>query len=68
MIEQWGVIPEGRTNTKVNILSYSSPSNYAVVLGGQSYNTAYHYNKNNNYFYVNISDYLDEIDWLTIGY
>lgn len=63
-----GVIPEGRKETKVNILSYSSPSNYTIVLGGQSYNTARQYNKNNNYFYVNILEYYDEIDWLTIGY
>lgn len=65
---QWGVIPYGRVDTKVNILSYSSSSNYAVVLGGQSAKPPYHYDKHNNYFYANIQDYSDEIDWLTIGY
>lgn len=66
LLIQWGVIPTGRGDTRVDIRSYSS--NYAVVLGGQSANPAYHHNKNDNYFYVNIQNYTDEIDWLTIGY
>lgn len=63
---QWGVIPTGRSDTRVDIISYSS--NYAVVLGGQSTNTAYHHDKAENYFYVNIQKFNNEIDWLTIGY
>lgn len=66
LLIQWGVIPSGRGNTRVDIISYSS--NYAVVLGGQSSNTAYHSAKMKNYFYANIENYTNEIDWLTIGY
>lgn len=68
LLIQWGVLPSGRVDTRVDIISYSSSSEYAVVLGGQSDGTAYHHDKRNNYFYANIQNHTNEIDWLTIGY
>lgn len=67
LLLQWGILLKGRSDTKINILSYSTV-NYTIVLGGGSANSPYYYNKNLNYFYANIKEFTDELCWLTIGY
>lgn len=67
LLIQYGVIPEGRGDTRVDILSYSNTT-YAIVVGGQSNGAVYNHNKTNNSFYLNIDGATNEKAWLTIGY
>lgn len=67
LLIQWGILLDGRGNTKINILSYSTV-NYTIVLGGASSNSPYYHDKKLNYFYANIQQFTDELCWLTIGY
>ena len=67
LLIQWGILLDGRGDTKINILDYST-INYTIVLGSHSTNTAYYHDKKLNSFYANIKDYTNELCWLTIGY
>ncbi len=68
LLIQWGLIPHGRGETIVSILSYKTISAFVVLLTGESVNAAYGYPKSEKTFFANISKYRDPIRWLTVGY
>ena len=67
LLIQWGILLDGRGDTKIYILDYST-INYTIVLGGHSSNPPYYHDKKLNSFYANINNYTNELCWLTIGY
>ena len=67
LLIQWGILLDGRGDTKIYILDYST-INYTIVLGGHSTNPPYYHDKKLNSFYANINNYKNELCWLTIGY
>ena len=65
---QWGLIPHGRGETIVSILSYKTISAFVVLLTGESREAAYNYPKSEKTFWANIVNFRDAIRWLTVGY
>ena len=68
LLIQWGYVADGRCDTKVDILAYTSSTSYAITLAGSSSGTAYFHNVSQTSFYVNIQSYTNQIRWITIGY